>query len=159
MPEGQDSTPMFPPPGTPELTKSGGSEDWPYDLDGRPLFPYWPVRLSLLDLPSPPDDEKEDDEDEGVEVFLAQAAAVEKHFSRRKYNLTPDLAFAGPPIPDWWQNAIHLSNKLARASRDGQGALNIWRGRLAQVPRQRRQGIGEGRGGSRTAGGRACQAS
>lgn len=132
VPEGQNTTPVFPPPGTPDLTKSGGSEDWPYDLNGRPLFPYWPVHLSRLDLPSPPSEDA-DDADEQVDAFLtAQAAAVEAHFPRRKYNLTPDLAFAGPAIPDWWQNAIHLSDKLARASRDGQGALNIWRARLAQ---------------------------
>jgi Domain of unknown function (DUF1963) len=37
------------------------------------------------------------------------------------------------PIPDWWQNAIHLSNDLARASRDGQGALYLWRTKLEQA--------------------------
>jgi hypothetical protein len=132
--EGQAKTPVYPPAGTPDLTKSGGSIDWPYDLEGRPLFPYWPVCLSVLDLALPPEDLRGDDYDERVEAFrAAQAAAVEKHLPRRKYNLSPTQVFVGPPIPDWWQNAIQLSSDLARASRDGQGALNLWRTKLEQA--------------------------
>lgn len=134
VPEGQDDAPTLPPSGTPELGKFGGSEDWPHDLDGRRLFPYWPVRLAVLDIPPPPQDMDADDIDAQLEAFgAAQVAAVERHCPRRKYNLSPDQAFAGPPIPDWWQNAIHFSDQLARAGRDGQGALPLWRGKLAQA--------------------------
>jgi hypothetical protein len=133
VPEGQAKT-VYPPAGTPDLTKFGGSIDWPYDLEGRPLYPYWPVCFSVLDLAPAPENPQDSDYDERVEAFrAAQAAAVEKHLPRRKYNLSPGQAFAGPPIPDWWQNAIQLSSDLARASRDGQGALNLWRMKLEQA--------------------------
>ena len=45
----------------------------------------------------------------------AEAAAVEKLFPRRQYVLTPDQAFKGPSIPDWWQTAIHYANHLEKA--------------------------------------------
>lgn len=134
VPEGQDDAPTLPPSGTPALGKFGGSEDWPHDLDGRRLFPYWPVRFAVLDIPPPPQDMDADDIDAQLEVFgAAQVAAVERRCPRRQYNLSPDQAFAGPPIPDWWQNAIHFSDQLARASRDGQGALPLWRSKLAHA--------------------------
>jgi len=108
VPEGQAKTVAYPPAGTPDLTKFGGSIDWPYDLEGRPLYPYWPICFSVLDLAPAPENPQDSDYDERVEAFrAAQAAAVEKHLPRRKYNLSPGQAFAGPPIPDWWQNAIH----------------------------------------------------
>jgi hypothetical protein len=139
VPEGQGKTPVYPPPGMPDLTEFGGSSDWRYDLEGRRLYPYWPVSFSVLDLPPPPEDPEadgydDDDYDDRSEAFgAAQAAAVERHLPRRKYDLSPGLAFAGPPIPDWWQNAIQLSDDLARAGRDGQGALRLWRVKREQA--------------------------
>jgi cell division protein FtsB len=130
VPEGQSDAPVMPPAGTPDLTEYGGSSDWRTDLAGQPLYPYWPVDFAALDVPLPPSD----DDYEAVEAFhAAEVAAVEKLFPRRKYYLSPDQAFAGPPIPDWWQNAIQLSSDLARASRDGQGALSHWRMKREQA--------------------------
>jgi len=71
VPEGQAKTPVYPPAGTPDLTKFGGSIDWPYDLEGRPLYPYWPVCFSVLDLPPAPEDPQDNDYDERVEAFRA----------------------------------------------------------------------------------------
>ena len=110
--EGEASTPVMPPADTPDLIECGGSADWRTDLAGRPLFPYWPVDFAVLDVTPPASDEDED----ALEAFsAAEAAAVEKLFSRRQYVLTADQAFAGPPIPDWWQTAIHYANYLEKA--------------------------------------------
>jgi hypothetical protein len=115
VPEGQSDTPVMPPADTPALTESGGSEDWRTDLAGRPLFPYWPVDFAVLDVTPPPSN----DDDDAVEAFhAAEAAAVGKLFPRRQYSLSPEQAFTGPPIPDWWQTAIYYANYLERAVRD-----------------------------------------
>jgi len=139
VPEWYGKTPVYPPADTPDLTEYGASTDWPHDLNGRPLYPYWPVRFSVLDLPSTPEDPhhgdyKSDDYDERVEAYIAaQVAAVEKHLPRRQYHLSPKQAFAGPPIPDWWQNAVQLASDLAKVSRDGPGALSQWRAKREEA--------------------------
>jgi hypothetical protein len=115
VPEGQTGTPVMPPAGTPDLTEIGGSAEWRTDLAGRPLFPYWPVDFAVLDVTPPASDE---DEDAFEEFSAAEVAAVEKFFPRRKYTLTPDQAFAGPSIPDWWQIAIHYASYLDSAVRN-----------------------------------------
>jgi hypothetical protein len=114
VPEEQTSTPVMPPAGTPDLIECGGSADWRTDLAGRPLFPYWPVDFAVLDVMPP----ARDDEDAFEEFSAAEVAAVEKLFSRRKYALTADQAFAGPSIPDWWQTAIYYANYLDKALLD-----------------------------------------
>jgi len=114
VPEGQNITPVMPPADTPDLTECGGAAEWRTDLAGRPLFPCWPVDFAALDV-TPPSDEDED----AFEAFgAAEVAAVGKLFSRRQYVLTPDQAFAGPSIPDWWQTAIHYANYLDKAVLD-----------------------------------------
>ena len=112
VPEGQTNTPVMPPAGTPDLTECGGAAEWRTDLAGRPLFPYWPVDFTVLDVTQPASDE---DEDAWEKFGAAEVAAVEKLFSRREYVLTPDQAFAGPSIPDWWQTAIYYANYLDKA--------------------------------------------
>jgi hypothetical protein len=113
-PEGQTNTPVMP-PGTLDLVEYGGSSDWRTDLTGRPLFPCWPVDFAVLDVTPPPSDE----DDDAVEAFhAAEVAAVEKLFPRREYNLDPEQAFAGSPIPDWWQTAIHYANHLEKTRLD-----------------------------------------
>ena len=112
VPEGQTSRPLMPPAGTPDLTECGGAAGWRTDLEGRPLFPYWPVDFAVLDVTPPTSDE---DENAWEEFAAAEATAVEKFFARRKYVLTAYQAFAGPPIPDWWQTAIQYSNSLEKA--------------------------------------------
>ena len=112
VPEGQAGTPVLPPAGTPDLTECGGAAEWRTDLAGRPLFPYWPVDFAVLNVTPPAGDEDE----HAFEAFAAaEAAAVERLFPRRKYILTVDQAFAGPPIPDWWQTAIYYANYLDKA--------------------------------------------
>jgi Domain of unknown function (DUF1963) len=114
VPEGQNSTPVMPPAGTPDLIECGGAAGWRTDLAGRPLFPYWPVDFAVWDVTPPVSDE---DEDAWEEFFAAEAEAVKKLFSLRKYALTADQAFAGPgpSIPDWWQTAIYYANYLDKA--------------------------------------------
>jgi hypothetical protein len=112
VPEGQAGSLVMPPADAPDLTECGGDADWRTDLAGRPLFPYWPVDFAVLDVTSPASDE---DDDAFEEFTAAEAAAVAKLFSRRKYILTPDHAFAGPPIPDWWQTAIYYAVYLDKA--------------------------------------------
>jgi len=114
------STPTLPPADTPDLGDAGASEAWRTDLSGRPLFPYWPVDFTKLDVTPPPGD----DYDEAYDAFVAaQIAAVETHFPRREYHLSPEQAFAGPPIPDWWQTAIHYAAYLEKAVRGAPGAV------------------------------------
>ena len=112
VPEGQTSPPVMPPAGTPDLTECGGAAEWRTDLEGRPLFPYWPVDFAVLDVTPPASD---DDEDAARSSALPKSQPS-KSFSRAVNTyLTADQAFAGPPIPDWWQTAIHYANYLDKA--------------------------------------------
>ncbi len=131
VPEGSVDAPALPPVDTPDLTTYGGSADWPVDIAGKPLFPCWPIDFAALDTGPMPVDP--DDDDAHDAYAAAGRAAVERLFVRRQYILTPDLAFAGPPIPDWWRNAVHLADDLAKASRTGQGALALWRAKLEEA--------------------------
>jgi Domain of unknown function (DUF1963) len=112
VPEGQTNTPVMPPAGTPDLIECGGAPEWRTDLEGRPLFPYWPVDFAVLDVTPPASDEHED---AWEEFAAAEVTAVGKLFPRRKYGLTADQGFAGPSIPDWWQTAIYYANYLDKA--------------------------------------------
>jgi uncharacterized protein YwqG len=112
--------PTLPPLDTPDLTTSGASAEWPHDREGRALFPYWPVDFTLLNIEVP----KGLDEDDLHEAqALAQKRAIEKHFVRREYNFSPDLAFSGPPIPNWWRCAHFLSDKLDEAVKNAPKVL------------------------------------
>src|SRR5262249_12352610 len=110
----------------------------PYDLEGRPLYPYWPVSFSMLDLPPPPEapagNVDDGDYDDRYQAYTAaEVAAVDHHFPRRHNNRSPERAFAGSPIQAWWQHSIQRSRDLAKASRDGQGGLSLWRMKLGQA--------------------------
>jgi hypothetical protein len=133
--------PTMPPADTPELTAYGGSANWRTNLAGQPLYPFWPLDISVLDIP-PIDLGKDDDEsDERVTAHkAAQTAAVAKHVTRREFNLNCEQAFFGAPIPDWWQTAIHYTNGLAQQARDlpkvfeqTQASLDWARGGLAEA--------------------------
>lgn len=119
--QSRDRHPTDPPADTPDLSESGASERWRTDLSGRRLYPFWPLDFTALDLPPPPKvpTDDDDDYDERCEAYrAAQVAAVERHFKRRDYNLSANLAFAGPPIPDWWQTALHLADHLDKRMRE-----------------------------------------
>src|SRR5262249_51783936 len=86
------------------------------------LYPFWPLDFTALDLPPPPKipkgDYDWDEYEERSQAFhAAEVVAVDRHCKRREYNLSPDLAFAGPPIPDWWQAALYFADHLAKAIR------------------------------------------
>jgi Domain of unknown function (DUF1963) len=128
VPEGAGKAPVLPPPKTPDLSKYGGSSDWLADLEGRPLFPFWPVDFSVLDVGSlTPNFE---DSEAHAAYESAKITAVERHLPHREYNLSPEAAFAGPPIPDWWQNAIHLAAMLTENVKNGNGDIVSARRRL-----------------------------
>ena len=143
-----DREPTHPPADTPELSESGGSEYWRTDLSGRRLYPFWPLDFTALDLPPPPEvpkgDYDWDEYEERSQAFhAAEVVAIERHFKRREYNLSPSLAFAGPPIPDWWQTALYFADRLDKAIRQApevlrgkEGALN-WTRRQVQEARQK----------------------
>src|SRR6185436_14894335 len=80
VPEGQANAAVMPPTGTPDLTEYGGAPDLRTDIAGRPLFPYWPVDFTVLDVTPPLSD---DDESAYDEFQAAQVTAVEKLFPRR----------------------------------------------------------------------------
>src|SRR3954467_7956718 len=40
-----------PPADAPELTVNGGSANWRTNLAGQPLYPFWPLDVTALDLP------------------------------------------------------------------------------------------------------------
>lgn len=119
VPAVRDTAAVYPPADTPELTKFGGSAQWPCDLDGRSLYPYWPMRFSMLN-PAPVSGDIGGDEDDNrvEEIRTAQVEAVTRLLPRRETNLSPQQAFAGPPIPVWWQTAIHYSGFLEQALGD-----------------------------------------
>jgi hypothetical protein len=117
VPPETPSTPTFPPADTPGLSDTGG--EWRSDLDGRPIYPRWPVSFAPLDLPPVPDD----DDSDAVEAYLAaQAAAVDAVAPRRSTSASPKEAFAGPPLPDWWHAAHFYSAALAAALRGAPAA-------------------------------------
>jgi len=60
--------------------------------------------------------------------------------TRREFNLSCEQAFFGPPIPDWWQTAIHYVNGLTQQAREipkvferTQASLDWARGGLAEA--------------------------
>jgi len=108
VPESAERTPTDTPADTPELIESGGSPDWQSDASQRRLYPFWPLNFTALELPLASVDDDED-------ATKAQVAAIERHFKRRQYGLSASLAFAGPPIPDWWQIAIYFADELGKA--------------------------------------------
>lgn len=133
VPEGEISAPVMPPDGTPDLSEIGSSAEWRTDLAGRPLFPYWPVDFAVLDVTPPASDEDED----AAEAFsAAEVAAVQKLFPRRKYVLTADQAFTGPPIPDWWQTAIYYANYLDKALLNAPNLIKREQGSLEYALKQ-----------------------
>lgn len=116
VPEGRDAAPTPPPADTSDLSEIGAGLYWSRDLDGQPLFPFWPIEFHVLDLGGLTGDTDNDDELEAFEA--AMEAAVERHFPRGQTTLTADAAFEGPLIPDWWRNAIHYATSLADAVRN-----------------------------------------
>ena len=113
------TAPVSPPADTPDMSACGGSQDWLTDLADRPLFPYWPIAFTRLDVAPP----ATDDDDAHDEFVRAQAAAVETHLGSRAYNLSPEQAFAGPPIPDWWQTALYYATYIDKAVSGGPDVL------------------------------------
>ena len=128
VPEGEAGAPVMPPADTPDLSNTGGSEDWLTDLSGQPLFPYWPLDLTQLDVIPP---STKDSCDEAHDAYFVSAnAVVSAYLPSREFTLSPDQAFAGPPIPDWWQTAIYYSSYLAEALRRAPEVLKRERGML-----------------------------
>jgi len=141
VPDHMSYPPTMPPAGTPELTANGGSANWRINLDGQPLYPFWPLDITVLDIPPIDLGEDEDEWDERVAAYdAALMEAVAKHVTRREFNLSCEQAFFGAPIPDWWQTAIHYTNGLAQQARDmpkvfeqTQASLGWARGGLAEA--------------------------
>lgn len=121
VPEGADAAPCDPPDDGPDLERHGGARYWSRDLDGRRLFPFWPVRLTTLTVPPFPGDEEEDEVyDARVRACrAAQVAAVEAHHRRRLYNLSAEEVFAGAPRQVWWHSAATFADRLDEAVRRG----------------------------------------
>ena len=119
VPDHMSHPPTLPPADTPELTANGGSGNWRTNLAGQPLYPFWPLDITVLDIPPFEAGEDDDEIDEIVDAHqAAQIAAVAKHVRRREFNLSCEQAFFGAPIPDWWQTAIHYTDGLARQARE-----------------------------------------
>ncbi|QGM98584.1 DUF1963 domain-containing protein [Methylocystis parvus] len=140
-PDHMSGPPTEPPAGMADLPTVGGDPEWPFDLTGRALFPFWPIDVTRLDIDAP---EGADEE----ERMKAQNAAVAKRFARRKYSLSPSAVFAGPPIPDWWRCAIFVADQLDAAVRnapktmaDGRRMLAYTQGKLEEARRQEADAI------------------
>jgi uncharacterized protein YwqG len=107
IPPGRDPGVTPPPADLPDFEELGGDPDYRGDSLGRRLFPFWPIDFTVIEVPT------EGDHGETVEV---QHTAIGGRFRRREYNLSASAAFEGPPIPRWWQHAIHyvtfLTEKL-----------------------------------------------
>ncbi len=104
VPDGQAFTPTAPPSDLPPLSEVGGASHYFGNTKGEPLSPFWPIEFTPIELPVDSDRETRSE---------AQQNAISKRFVRRKYNLTAKAAFAGPPLPRWWQNALHFARHLA----------------------------------------------
>lgn len=112
------------PDGMSDLTTVGGDPRWPFDPQGRALFPFWPIAFTRIQVDGPNGPTTQLDEDDcREECYAAQSAAIGAHFLRREYNLSSSRVFAGPPIPDWWRCAIHLADELGAAVRSAPNVL------------------------------------
>jgi len=136
VPPSRECSPTEPPADMPELTECGGSPHWRSDLAGRRLFPFWPLDFTALELPPT----CEDDDDHTT----AQIAAVNRHFKGSHRILSAALAFAGPPIPDWWQTAIHFADHLGTALRSVPAVLKREQDMLAWAHQQVQQARAKG---------------
>jgi hypothetical protein len=121
VPDHMSQPPAVPPVDSPELTENGGSQNWRTNLAGQALYPFWPLDITVLDVP--PIEASGDDDDEDLDERVAaheaaQIAAIAQHVTRREFNLSCEQAFFGAPIPDWWQTAIHYINGLAQQAGD-----------------------------------------
>jgi hypothetical protein len=70
-------------------------------IDG--IMPRWPVAFVPLPLVS----------DRPREKYDQQSALIAARFNQPKYGLSARAAFAGPPIPRWWQTAYHYVDFLS----------------------------------------------
>lgn len=131
--------PAEPPAGMDDLSTVGGNPDWPFDEEGRALFPFWPVDVTRIDLDTPEAGDPDEDADALRETF---DAALRERFARRQYDLSPTVAFEGPPIPDWWRCAFHVADSLAAAVENApkvikraRGMIDYARGKLDETRR------------------------
>lgn len=88
----------------PPLSASGGDPYYPGNLQGEQLFPFWPVEFTPIEATYDEDTGEDDERDQ-----IARALGL----APRPYHLSAKQAFSGPPVPNWWQNAIHFANFLA----------------------------------------------
>src|SRR5262245_15052750 len=122
VPPGSDPSATQQPDGLPDFEEIGCDAHYRGDRLGRRLFPFWPIDLTFIDVPT---------EGDHVEIAQAQHAAIGARFKRREYNLAASVVFEGPPIPRWWQHAIHYATFLTEKLRDVPAVLNTERGMIA----------------------------
>jgi hypothetical protein len=122
IPSGSDPSVTPPPDDLPDFEELGGDPDYRGDTLGRRLFPFWPIDFTVIDVPA---------EGEHDETGEAQHAAIGARFRRREYNLTASGVFEGPPIPRWWQHAIHYVTFLTEKLRDVPGVIETERRMIA----------------------------
>jgi Domain of unknown function (DUF1963) len=113
IPPGSDPGVTVPPDGLPDFEELGGDPAYRGDSLGRRLFPFWPVDVSVIELPPA------GAHDDAAEV---QHAAIGERFTRRQYNLSASAAFEGSPIaappPLWWFAAMEFAAHLREAEAD-----------------------------------------
>jgi hypothetical protein len=114
VPTGRDPSVTPPPDDLPDFQEIGVDSDYRGDTLGQRLFPFWPIDLAVVEVPT------EGEHDETAEV---QHAAIGARFRRREYNLSASAAFEGPPIPRWWQHAIHYVTFLTEKLRGVPGVI------------------------------------
>jgi hypothetical protein len=122
IPPGRDSSVTPPPDDLPDFEELGGDPDYRGDSLGRRLFPFWPIDFVVIEVPT---------EGEHDETAEAQHAAIGARFRRREYNLSANAVFEGPPIPRWWQHAIHYVTFLTEKLRSVPGVMQTERGMIA----------------------------
>ncbi|PPD43689.1 MAG: hypothetical protein CTY15_09120 [Methylocystis sp.] len=127
VPDHMSAPPAEPPAEMGDLSTVGGNPDWLFDEEGRALFPFWPVDVTRIDLDTPETGDPDEDADALSEAYVA---ALRKRFARRQYDLSPTVAFEGPPIPDWWRCAFHVADSLAAAARNAPNVIERERGMI-----------------------------
>ena len=116
IPPGTDPSVTPPPDDLPDFEELGGDPDYRGDTLGRRLFPFWPIDFTVIEVPA---------EGEHDETGEAQHAAIGARFRRREYNLSASGVFEGPPIPRWWQHAIHYVTLLTEKLRSVPSVIRI----------------------------------
>ena len=110
--------------------------------EGRPLYPYWPVCFSVLDLAPAPKEPQDNDYMSASRLFAPHRPRSSKSISHAASTIFHQGRLSPVRPSDWWQHAIQLSSDLGTARRWA-GSANLWRMKLEQARAKGGKGLAD----------------